>query len=366
MNYESLNNNQNNLIFNMTLKRIPFFLIFIFSFTFSFAQKEYILTSPHNINTIKFFLVKGKPCYTVQFQKSLLLDTSSLGLQLKEAELSANMVVEKTSQRSFNETWKTVWGISDSIKNNYNELTISLYNKETKVPLKIIFRAFDDGIAFRYELPANDKFTNFIITDELSSFNFANNMQSWSIPADVFAYEGLYVKAPVSKLTHVNTPITFEGNNNTYFAIHEAALYNYSEMTLIRDTKNTKQLNAFLWTDANGCKVVASLPFVTPWRYLQTAASLEQLVTSGIEQNLNEPCKINDVSWIKPMKFVGIWWALHTKEKTWYAGTAHGANTVNTKRYIDFAAKHNIGGVIARRAETFRCLKNNSTLLLRY
>ncbi len=331
----------------MPFKRIFIFIIFISTAYCGFAQQEYILTSPNNINSIKFFIQNGKPCYTVQFQKALLLDTSALGLQLKETDLSTNMVVEKIAQRSFNETWKPVWGISETIKNNYNELTVSLYNKETKIPLKIIFRAFDDGIAFRYELPANNKFTDFIVTEELSSFNFADDLESWSIPADVFAYEGLYVKAPVSKLTHVNTPITFEGINGNYFAIHEAALYDYSEMTLMRDKKNIKQLNAFLWTDSNACKVAASLPFVTPWRYLQTAASLEQLVTSGIEQNLNEPCRIDDVSWIKPMKFVGIWWSMHTKEKTWYAGASHGANTIDTKKYIDFAAKHNMGGVLA-------------------
>jgi alpha-glucosidase len=178
-------------------------------------------------------------------------------------------------------------------------------------------------------------------------FRFAQNDSAWWIPSDEFAYESLYRKNSLSEINEAATPLTVETADGKYLCLHEAALYNYSEMYLQNAGTGTPDFFAGLWPDPDSICARVTAPFSTPWRCVIIANDAPSLMESHLVQNLNEPCKIEDVSWIKPLKFVGIWWGLHLGKQTWYAGENHGATTVRTKEYADFAAKHNIGGVLA-------------------
>ncbi len=307
-----------------------------------------VLPSPDTRIHIYFNLNHGEPYYMVYYRDEEVLNWSPLGFILKGNDsLVRNFVITGSETASANETWKPVWGQFSSYTNNYNQLTVSLQEKEKpNRKIDIIFRAYDDGIAFRYEFPEQETLKDVEIQSEETAFRINTDGTAWWEKADWDSYEHLYNTTPVSAIDSANVPVTIELNNGVFISIHEANLTDYAGMTLIRDKKEELKLNCNLVPWPDGIKVKTKTPFCTPWRTVQVADSAGKLIESGLILNLNEPNKLTDVSWIKPTKFVGIWWGMHLGVYTWSAGNRHGATTERAKQYINFAADHNIGAVL--------------------
>lgn len=251
----------------------------------------------------------------------------------------AKMTVKHTS---FDQTWTQPWGENKEIRNHYNEVAVTLTDAALEYTVRV--RAFDDGVAFRYEwnLASGD---SVVVRDELTEFAFARPAMSWAIPANFDTYELEYRNVAIDDVTDANTPFTFEVDSAGIFgSIHEAALYDYPEMTLVRTAGRTLKANLAPLPD--GVKAYLPSAFATPWRSIQLGKSACDLINSGLILNLNEPSKIADTSWIKPQKYVGIWWGMHLGTMTWTMGPRHGATTENAIRYIDFAAENNLQGVL--------------------
>lgn len=251
----------------------------------------------------------------------------------------AKMTVKHTS---FDQTWTQPWGENKEIRNHYNEVAVTLTDAALEYTVRV--RAFDDGVAFRYEwnLASGD---SVVVRDELTEFAFARPAMSWAIPANFDTYELEYRNVAIDDVTDANTPFTFEVDSAGIFgSIHEAALYDYPEMTLVRTAGRTLKANLAPLPD--GVKAYLPSAFATPWRSIQLGKSACDLINSGLILNLNEPSKIADTSWIKPQKYVGIWWGMHLGTMTWTMGPRHGATTENAIRYIDFAAENNLQSVL--------------------
>jgi alpha-glucosidase len=211
--------------------------------------------------------------------------------------------------------------------------------------LLVVFRVFDDGLGFRYEFPDQPQLRQVNLVEELTEFAIAQSATAWWIPGGEWnRYEYLYNKTPLAELSQAHTPLTLKLASGLHVAIHEAALVDYSAMWLRR--VSGQRLKAVLSPSSSGAKVRRVAPFVTPWRTLQIADSAAGLYMSDLILNLNEPNKLGDVSWVKPFKYVGIWWGMHLGTKTWSSGPKHGATTAETKRYIDFAAANGFRGVL--------------------
>ncbi|WP_430824924.1 glycoside hydrolase family 97 protein [Carboxylicivirga sp. N1Y90] len=304
------------------------------------------LISPDSNIQLNFENNEGQTMYSVIKGKEIIIQPSLLGFNFKEqGALDSKFRILGTKNKSHDEEWTAPWGPNKQIHNEYNELEVRLLHETSKIKLHLIFRVFNDGVAFRYVFPEQENLTDFVILDELSEFALADNHTSWWIEADYDTYEKLYKKTLVSEATHVNTPITMRSKSGTHISLHEAALTDYAGMTLqLKEGSNTYVSTLVPWAD--GTKVKASAPFKTPWRTILITDNAAQLVESNTILNLNEPCKIVDTSWIEPMKYIGIWWGMHIGTETWVEGDRHGATTENSKRYIDFAAENNIGGVV--------------------
>ncbi len=305
------------------------------------------VSSPDQTLQVVFTLEKGKPSYRILRFGQELIGPSRLGFLLKNQQaLSENFTIASTKTRSFDETWIQPWGEKKEIRNCYNELRIGL-TETTKRPrtMEIVFRVYDDGIGFRYEIPKQNHLDRFEIQDELTEFALAQNTKAWWIPAfQPNRYEYLYRCTPVSEINVVHTPLTLETPNGIYLSIHEAALVDYASMTLALTEKNTLKAELVPWSD--GVKVKTQTPMKSPWRTIQIADDPDGLITSYLILNLNEPNQLKDISWIRPQKYIGIWWAMHLGIATWSTGPKHGATTENAKRYIDFAAKYGFDGVL--------------------
>ncbi len=307
------------------------------------------ISSPDGSITVSFILQDGVPNYMVSYDNAPVIEPSSLGFRFKEGPaMDKDFVVTGTTIDSANTTWKPVWGTSSEVRDHYHQLTVSL--KEKTQPhriMEIIFRAYNDGVAFRYILPTQPNLTNFEILDEETLFRFAGDNSAWWIPANWDSYEQLYTNTPVSQITAANTPVTMETGEGIFLSIHEADLIDYAGMTLAKVDSEAFTLRSALvpWPN-DSVKVKASAPQQTPWRTIQITDDAAKLVESHLIQNLNPPNVLEDVSWIKPMKYVGIWWGMHIKKETWHQGPDHGATTQNAKRYIDFASTHHIGGLL--------------------
>ncbi len=305
------------------------------------------VTSPGDINTIEFELVDGVPFYSISRMGTPIIEPSRLGFELREiADLDGNFVIKDYSSSSFDETWTQVWGEKKHIRNHYNELKVHLAeDSDTARELILVFRAFDDGIGFRYEFPEQPYLGQFNIMDELTEFRLAGDHESWWIGAYQWnRFEYLTRNSAVSEIDTVHTPYTMRTADDLYLSIHEAALVDYSTMTLERTEGTTLYANLMPWHD--GVRVRTQAPSVTPWRTIQIADEPGGLVTSYLILNLNEPNKIEETSWIEPAKYVGIWWGMHLDKYTWGSGDKHGATTENAKRYIDFAAEHGFPHVL--------------------
>lgn len=326
--------------------------ILIFSclgFIFAHAQQVFQLVSPNGKNKVKVEQdAAGKLKYSVEFKGKEIIKPSALGFNFfGEQPIGANLQVVNSEKRSFDENWNIPLGEFSTIRNHYNELKLEL--KETSNQPRLVnleFRAFDDGVGFRYLFPKQENLRNVRIKDEKTEFAINGDIDVWWIPVhrENSYYESLYRKTPISKTDTINTPATFETKDGNFFAIHEANLTDFASMTLKRENGSVYKGELVPWSD--GVKVYTTAPFNTPWRIIITGEKAGDLATSTMMLNLNEPSKIADESWLQPSKYIGIWWGMHLETFSWGQGSKHGATTANTKRYIDFAAKHGLDGVL--------------------
>lgn len=309
------------------------------------AKPELSVSSPDQTNRLQFTLSEsGVLQYSVTRNSERVVEPSRLGFVLRDqASLELFRLVAVRTQ-SQNETWEAVWGEQKHIRDHHNELLLQLQDKNSKRKLNIRARAFNDGIAFRYEFPKQKHLLKFIISDELTEFNMSSNADAWWIKADYNSYEFLYSNTPLDKIEHVHTPLTLRTKSGLHISIHEAALTDYASMTLKRE-KATK-LKAELAPWANGDKVRTSAPSVTPWRTIQLSDDAGGLISSAMILNLNEPNQLKNTDWIKPMVYMGIWWEIHIGIGTWTTGDRHAATTERAMEYIDFASENNIGGLL--------------------
>jgi hypothetical protein len=355
------------------------FLFMAFMINTAYSQN---IQSPSKKIAVDFKLTtSGQPSYSVNYNNKPVISESTLGIKLKDKpSLDANFEIETSKNSSFNESWKPILGEQASIVNHYNELTVSLIQKGTQIKMNLIFRVFDEGVAFRYDFPKQKELNYFIISDEVSQFNLTDNNKVFWIPGDYDSQEYVYNETKFSEIDNsklnlnngigvksisgnnvVQSPLMMKTASGLYLNIFEAAVVNYPVMHLDAEVKNNK-LTSHLVPNAIGDKAYLQAPCISPWRTIMMSDDARDIVGSKMILNLNEPCKLDDTSYIKPMKYVGIWWEMHVGKSTWdYAGSQnaqnvltkdllpsgkHGATTENTKRYIDFAAKNGFDGVL--------------------
>ena len=339
-----------------------------------------------NLELIVDVTEEGTPVYSLAYKDQPVITTSKLGLSGKEAEFLKDFTIVNSETATEDQTWEPVWGEYATVRDHYNELAVNFKNKDNR-KMTVRFRVFDDGLGFRYEFPLQDGLNYFALMDEVTEFNQPGDNVLFCIPGDYDTDEFLFSETKISELkgalekyrgvhtesqrvsdefTTVQTPLLIktEGNNPLYVNIHEAALKNYPAMLLDVDT-TTKGMSAHLTPDRLGVRGYLQFPFQTPWRTVIVSDDARDILASQLIYNLNEPSVIEDTSWIKPMKFIGVWWEMFTgNKKTWaYSDDRsakpgvtdytklkpngrHPANTENVKRYIDFAAKHGIDGVL--------------------
>ncbi len=284
---------------------------------------------------------EGRIFYRVLRDGRELIRKSMLGLQTREYDLEKGFEILDGRTSTFDEEWQQPWGENKSVRNHYNELAVTL-GKDDGGRLTLRFRLFDDGLGLRYEweLPTGE----IRVERELTEFDLAADGESWAIPANFDTYELDYRHMPLGKVSDANTPFTFKTTDGIYGSIHEAALYDYPEMVLRRNERGV--LAADLAPLPDGVKAYVPNRFTTPWRTIQLGDRAVDLINSALILNLNEPSKIEDTSWIRPHKYVGVWWGMHLGTQTWTMGPHHGATTENALRHIDFAAENNLGGVL--------------------
>ena len=351
-----------------------------------FGTNAQNLKSPNGHFEMKFALLNdGTPTYQLNYLNKEVVKTSKLGLVLKNdaKSLLNDFKMVSSTPSTFNETWNTVWGEETQIQNHYNELAVQLKQNGTDRELIIRFRLFDDGLGFRYEFPEQKNLVYFIIKEERTEFAMTGDHTAFWIPGDYDTQEYDYTESKLSEIrglfkkavtenasqeqfseTGVQTSLMMKTADGIYINIHEAALINYSCMSLdLNDT--TFVFQSHLTPDAKGDKGYIQAPSVSPWRTLVISNDARDILASRMTLNLNEPCKIEDTSWIKPVKYVGVWWEMITGKSSWsytndfpsiqlgitdYSkakpnGT-HGANTKHVKELIDFAALHGFDGVL--------------------
>ena len=335
----------------------------------AFAQQPISLSSP---NRFIILTVRNTPTgeisYQVRYKNKPVVEPSSLGFTLSKPKVSlTRFSISAVDSSKKDETWKPVWGEVSQVRNHYNELTLNLQDKSgSNIGVRVRFRLFDDGVGFRYEFPQQTALTHFVVADELTQFKLAADHQTFWMPGDYDSNEYLYNKTKLTEVdaitaadkekdtalksvigpNAVQTPLLFKTADGLYISLYEAALLNYPVMHLQLDKKSLT-LTSQLVPDAVGNKAYLQTPAQTPWRTLIISDKATDLLASKLILNLNEPSTIADPSWIKPQKFVGMWWEMHIGKATWEkAGGKHGANTQNVKKYIDFAAKYGFDGVL--------------------
>lgn len=290
----------------------------------------------------------GHPLYSLTRKGKLLIGSSMLGFIVSDgATMQRGQKIVGSEKASAKETWEQPWGERRFVTDNHNELLVKFEQSADwgSRRMNVRFRLFNDGFGLRYELPEQGAMKVMKITDELTEFAVAQNGTAWWIPGGEWnRYEQVYQKTAIDGVSTAHTPITMKLADGTHLAFHEAALVDYSAMWLKRQTGTS--FRATLSPSGNGPKVTRTLPFNTPWRTVRIADSAKGLVENDLELNLNEPNKIGDVSYVKPMKYIGIWWGMIRGDWSWAEGPTHGATTARTKQYIDFAAKHGFGGVL--------------------
>lgn len=349
--------------------------------------------SPNGNVSVKFSLDNGRPVYEVSYKKRAVVKPSYLGFELaktkhaskgmEETSLMDGFVVAKTDTSTFDETWKPVWGETATIRNHYNELAVTLNQPATKRNIVIRFRVYDDGMGLRYEFPQQEELNYFVIKEEHTQFAMAGDHKAFWIPGDYDTQEYETVESKLSEIrglmksaitpnssqttfspTGVQTSLQMKTDDGLYINIHEAACVNYATMHLNLDDKNMV-FESWLTPDAQGYKGYIQTPFNTPWRTVIVSDDARDMLSSNLILNLNEPCALDDVSWIRPIKYCGVWWDMIVGRGTWsytndlpsvhlgitdYSkckpnGT-HSANNENVKKYIDFAADNGLDEVL--------------------
>ena len=357
------------------------------------AMMAQTVTSPGGKVAVKFSLDNGRPTYEMTYKGKTVVKPSHLGLELaktkyaskgmEETDLMDGFTVTKTDTSSFDETWKPVWGQTATIRNNYKEMAVTLNQAATKRNIVIRFRVYDDGMGLRYEFPQQDELNYFVIKEEHTQFAMNGDHTAWWIPGDYDTQEYETVESKLSEIrslmkdaitpnssqtpfspTGVQTSLQMKTADGLYVNIHEAACVNYATMHLNLDDK-AMVFESWLTPDAKGFKGFIQTPFNTPWRTVLVSDDARDMLSSNLILNLNEPCALDDVSWIRPIKYCGVWWDMIVGRGTWsytndlpsvhlgktdYSkckpnGT-HSANTENVKRYIDFAAANGLDEVL--------------------
>ena len=359
------------------------FLLFCFAQVFvmlSFAADTIRIESPAKNLSCRVFLntadgKTGNLFYELDYKNKPVIKRSALGIYLKTPamQLSSFELIEKGITTA-DESWTPVWGEVKQIRNNYRQLLLRLKTTDG-ILVNVVFKLFNDGLGFRYEFPEQQKLKHFIISDEVTQFALTGNHKAFWIPGDYDTNEYAYYTSNLDDIDAtggtfaqeihaktyfdkhaVQTPLMMKTGENLYINIHEAALVNYPAMNLVLD-KSSYSFTAHLVPDAVGNKAYLQTPAKTPWRTIIVSDKATDILSSKTILNLNEPSKISNTSWIKPQKFVGVWWELHVGKSSWdYSGSQvgsqqvtkvpHGANTTNVKKYIDFAAKHGMDAVL--------------------
>lgn len=316
------------------------------------AQAGLRVASPDGRNTVLVDVREGNLYYSLQRDGRAIVLPSRLGFEFRGARaLRDSLRVVNSTRNTVDNTWTQPWGEVARVRDHHNELRVSVVEDAVaRREFFVVFRAFNDGVGFRYEFPQQSGLTEFEIMEELTEFSMANDARAWWIPSNrarLDRSEMLYASSPLSVMDSVQTPLTMETRDGkTFIVIHEANLVDYARMNIKGPYMENRTLRVALAPWNNGDKVRGRTPFNTPWRTIQLADRAGDLAPSVLGLNLNPPNVLSDVSWIKPMKYVGIWWGMHINTMTWSSGPKHGATTANTKRYIDFAAANGIGGVL--------------------
>ena len=291
---------------------------------------------------------EGRIGYAVARDGKPVIRESHLGFLLSDGpQMLRNFALTGQQARSVDDTWEQPWGEWRTVRNRYNELSLSFEEKsKLKRRMTIVFRLFDNGIGFRYALPAQPNLTRANIVEELTQFNMAEPGTAWWAPAfESNREEYLYNQTPIDGVAIAQTPFTMRTASGLHVAIHEAALVDYSGMNVTRVQGGN--FKAMLTPSSGGAKVVRDTPFATPWRVILITPDAPSLyAANALILNLNEPNALGDVSWVRPRKYVGIWWGMHLDSQSWASGPKHGATTAYAKRMIDFAAKHGFTGLL--------------------
>lgn len=290
---------------------------------------------------------EGRASYTVSRDGRPVIAASRLGLMFTGApKLERNLAITAHRSSTHDARWEQPWGERRQMRDHHNELRVTL--AETAGPERrfdVVFRVFDDGVGFRYDLPMQAGLERLSIAEELTEFDIADAATTWWIPAFEWNREEyIYHRTPVEEVGLAQTPITLRTRDGLHLSIHEAALVDYSGMNLTR--AEGRRFKAALTPGTGAAKVEVAAPFATPWRTIQISDDASGLVESQLILNLNAPNALGDVSWVRPMKYVGIWWEMHLDRKTWASGPKHGATTEHAIRHIDFAADNGFGGVL--------------------
>lgn len=342
------------------------------------------LKSP-NGRLVMHFEVDGMGCpvYTLSYKGKPVIKRSRLGLEAEGFSLREGFQLQKAETATFDETWKPVWGEVSSIRNHYNELAVTLHQPKDDRTICIRFRLYDDGLGFRYEFPEQKNLVYFVIKDEYSEFAMAGDHKAFWIPGDYDTQEYDYTESHLSEIrklmkaavtfntsqtpfspTGVQTALMMKSADGLYINLHEAALVDYPCMSLELDDK-TMTFRSWLTPDAQGKKGYMQTPCQSPWRTIMVSDDAREILASKLTLNLNEPCALKDISWIKPVKYIGVWWEMITGKSTWaytndllsvHIGVTdytkvkpngtHAANNDKVRRYIDFAAKHGFDQVL--------------------
>ena len=308
----------------------------------SAANASYSIASPDGNNVIQFALSNGKPQYEVSHSDQRIISPSAMGFVFKgDSDGFGPMDVTGTSEISLDQTWQQVWGEKQDIRNHFNGMSVDL--QETtgqKRKLSVEFRAFNDGIAFRYLYPQQGE-GELVIMDELTEFNLTNDGTAWWIGAyQDNRYEYITTESALSTLDKVHTPLTIKTDKGLHLSFHEARLVDFASMTLARQEGTAFKADLVPWADGDRVKTDGS--FTTPWRTLQIAENAGDLITSYLILNLNDPNKLEDTSWIQPHKYLGIWWGMHIGKYTFWESPTHGASTQISREHIDYCKKFGI------------------------
>lgn len=373
----------NNRLYTNSMKQLLFTLLLL---GLSLGMKAQEITSPNgNLKLSVGINEQGTPNYSLTYKGKDVIVLSRLGITTKEAKLTDNFRITESLTSEFDETWTPVWGEYEKVRNHYNELAITLeQNDKYQRTIIVRFRLYNDGLGFRYELPEQKHMNYLTVESEATQFCLTGNHTAYCIPGDYDTNEFAITTAPLTEIREgmkenlrkqrhqtrakgdlsVQTPLLLKSNDGLYINIHEASLVNYAAMLLDVDEEKFV-LTAHLTPDKLGICGYLQLPVLTPWRTIMVSDDARDILSSQLIYNLNEPCKITDTSWIKPQKFMGVWWEMFTGDGgTWaysdywkakpgvtdYSKLTpngrHAANTANVKRYIDFAAEHGIDALL--------------------